>query len=279
MKLGALFFDSPNMRDAAWLCLFNQDPIRVSGTNKIPDDHALITNLDTNQHKEAGFFGHSRFYHRDWLPRRMDLLTREFGLKNISPEEESIFISQIFGRLMMWAKYAFNINYPKPFGFVPTLRSAFPPDNTGITPSEVFAATNNAKYYFNTTERPSSAGEMAPLSFFLPRVRHAQEVLSHRLPLSGSPWREYRQADIPKGHDAFIAWLNSRRPMLFQVLIKDTHPIMHPLINPGNNNMRKSQSRRVWRTSDELRMMSPFCTFDVHGAGKSRKPIVQWIYP
>ena len=84
-----------------------------------------------------------------------------------------------------------------------------------------------------------------------------REILSHDVPRPGSSWRQITPRDIPKVEHHIPQWISRHRPMLVQVVVRETHPALHRLINPGAD-LRQEQSQRLWRTSDEIGMLSHF---------------------
>ena len=135
--LGALFFDVPALHQEGWLCVAGREPVRVAGTYQIPDNYAVITNLDFDQHRLAGL------------------------------------------------------------------------------------------------------------------------ALGHDVPRPGASWRRLLPREIPKLEADIPRWISRRRPMLVQVVVRETHSALHRLINPGAD-LRREQSQRLWRTSDEILMLSFF---------------------
>jgi hypothetical protein len=254
--LGVLFFDVPTLHQEGWLCIADRKPVRIAGTHQIPDNYALVTNLDYDEHRAAGL-APGRFYNRDWFPRRMDQLCVEFALKDAPAETQAHFFALLFGRLMFWSARVFGISRPDPYGYVRTIRKAWDADDQGSTPPEVLEAATNALHYYSSTESPPGYSMTPTSPLYMPRQRHMQEVLGHDVPRPGSPWRRLTPRETPKLESHIPQWVARHRPMLVQVVVRETHPALHRLINPGAD-LRQEQSQRLWRTSDEIKMLSHF---------------------
>lgn len=254
--LGALFFDVPTLHREGWLCIAGRKPIRVAGTHQIPDNYSLVTNLDFEQHRVAGL-APGRFYFRDWFPRRMDQLCIEFAIKDAPAEIQAHFFATLFGRLMFWSARVFGITRPDPYGYVRTIRKAWDADDQGATPSAVIEAATNALHYYQGAEAPPGYAMTATGALYMPRAGHMREILSHDVPRPGSSWRQITPREIPKVEYHIPQWVSRHRPMLVQVVVRETHPALHRLINPGAD-LRQEQSQRLWRTSDEISMLSHF---------------------
>jgi hypothetical protein len=254
--LGVLFFDVPTLHQEGWLCIAGRKPVRVAGTHQIPDNYALVTNLDFEQHRAAGL-APGRFYNRDWFPRRMDQLCVEFAIKDAPAEVQAHFFAILFGRLMFWSTRVFGISRPDPYGFVRTIRKAWDADDQGSTPVPVLEAATNALHYYQGTETPPGYFPTPTSPLYMPRRSHMMEVLGHDVPSPGASWRQIPSREIPKLESQIPEWVFRHRPMLVQVVVRETHPALHRLINPGAD-LRQEQSQRLWRTSDEISMLSHF---------------------
>jgi hypothetical protein len=255
--LGVLFFDVPALHQEGWLCIAGREPIRVAGTYQIPDNYALITNLDFDQHRLAGL-ALGRFYNRDWFPRRMDQLLLEFAIQDAPAEVQARFFAILFGRLMFWSARVFGVSKPDPYGYVRTIRKAWEADDLGVTPAPVLEAAANALHYYSGSELAPRYGQFLNSSLYMPRMAHMREVLGHDVPRPGASWRRLLPREIPKLEADIPRWISRYRPMLVQVVVRETHSALHRLINPGAD-LRREQSQRLWRTSDEILMLCFFC--------------------
>jgi hypothetical protein len=256
LVLGVLFFDVPALHQEGWLCVAGRKPTRIAGTHLVPDSYALVTNLDFTQHRESGL-APGRFYHRDWFPRRMDQILVEFGLQAAPDEVRAHFFAVLFGRLMFWSARVFGISRPDPYGFVRTIRKAWDPDDSGDTPDEVLEAAANALHYYQSTESHPGFGRTMSGPLYMPRQRHFEEILGHAVPHPGAAWKRLSPREVPKLEAHMPQWVARHKPMLVQVVVRETDPRLHRLINPGGD-LRQDESQRLWRTSDEVAMLSHF---------------------
>lgn len=274
-KFGFIYFDDINEPSSGTYSIAGGKAQRLELITDIPSDVIWWTNLPYAACNKSALGGMSNIRYNKFLVISPEDCLMEWGYKpkSLKPEQFAVFVSRLFNRIMM---ISFNLiiemeprrNIHEVFS-TRELRNDF----AAVLPRPVFPSGEAASVIksgysyvdFTATTKPLQRG-VAAVVMRKPRLSHAIDMLTTLIPNGDMEFISARKMDAPFNHV-----LESKRPMLSEVVLSQLDPIVAPIFAYGHSMDRNKKIMRSWVAHPELIALSAFSNIEVKGAWQGQE--------
>lgn len=277
-KLGCIIFDEPSQHTTGWAAWIDQngnrsEPYRIDGTNSLPTDIVWWINLTFEEMSMAKLSFNARFRGEGFLRTKMDVIFKEWGVSQSSPDEKAYLGAIVFWRVMFFVFIHYGFTRVPQDSLKNGIRDVWEKDP--LLPDPIREALGDALTEYAQCEQNGATGGR-PASFLVPRSQHARVILSS--PVPGNAWKVVPEKLIPKGQVVDRSFrdhlIDLGGPALIHAVISDIDPEKNSILgfgsgirqrkNAGSKSLKRHwESNRSWLTIDEAMVVSAYAKVTV----------------
>lgn len=263
-------------------CVSGEEAVKFEGTGELQSNVRWLTNITVESAFNSQLKNTPRLLDDKYLRVSTSSMILELGLKSCSLEEQAKCVAHIFNNTMRLASRYFRLDEPPKGSLAAGIPAPIGHVQPKISDPTILGAAQQSILQFTACERRLPGAERVEyVSLIIPRVKHANAVIS-----AGAPWDDFfwlSPNQLPPANQRLKWIVESPLPMLCKVRILSIDREMNHLVNWGNgagsfskrtitNAAFVTTNQRQYVTSNELKVLAQFCRIEVDEVAISNTP-------
>lgn len=283
VKFGSVMFDLHESTDgtsspqpgSGWASIEGSNAFRIKSVNELQNDVKWLTNLNQQTLWKSGAVKHNKLKHSSYLRTDVAQIMKEIG--SVPPQtpiaEVCEQISIIFNRVMRLAIEFYGISEFNQKELNSEIKSKIIGEDRSIS-VHVDEALSRAYQDVVQCENFDSVEDMVYVSLKKPRLFHAKDIISSKIPLTLEDWDFISPDELVGDSKQKIEYLNSlQKPFIAKCSIanfgysKDLNVDLSKILTLGEVFAEGGKTKeRNWVCQPELNYLTKFSDIDVSAA-------------